>query len=93
MVNEIIYGQSLITNLVVTSLIATNLVEATKKINITTYFENLTFLFFFLIFNTHQILYQSDIIYYLIQKLFLCIILNYKNLKFNHFIDDIDINI
>ena len=47
MANEIIRGQSLITNLVVTSLIATNLVEATKKINITTYFENLTVIYFF----------------------------------------------
>ena len=66
----IVRGQSLIKNLVVTSLIATNLVEATKKINIATYFENLTVKFLFLyIFNTHQILCQTDIIYYLIQKL------------------------
>ena len=47
MANEIICGQSLITNLIVTNLIVTNLVEATKKINITTYVENLTVLFFF----------------------------------------------
>lgn len=36
-----------------------------KKINIFTYFENLR-LHIIYVLNTHQILYQSDVIYYLI---------------------------
>ena len=48
----------------------------TKKINMVIYFENLTIR-----------------LYVFYNKLyFLCIILNYKNLKFKHLIDNITIN-
>ena len=48
----------------------------TKKINVVIYFENLTIRWY--------VFYNK---FY-----FLCIILNYKNLKFKHLIDNITIN-
>jgi len=60
------------------------------------YFENLSVGLYILYvhYYTCQILCQSNIIYYLIHTLiFLCIILDYKNLKFKYLIDDIVIAI
>ena len=55
------------------------------------YFENLIVrLHVLYVFNTHI---KFHINYYVIYKLiFLCIILNYKNFKFKHLINDITIN-
>ena len=54
----------------------------TKKINMTTYFENLTVkLHFLYVFKTYQISCQLDIIYYLIHKLLFMYNFRQKKLK------------
>jgi len=65
-----------------------------NKICITTYFENLSVeLYVLYAFNTH--VKFVSIRYYLLydlQAYILCIILNYKNLPFKQYIDNIAIN-
>ena len=60
-----------------------------NKISIVTYFENLIVrLHVIYTFNTRQ----SDVFTLWFIKLFLCIILDYKNLQFKQLIDDITID-
>ena len=61
-----------------------------NKISIVTYFENLIVrLHVIYTFNTRQ----SDVFTLWFIKLFLCIILDYKNLQFKQLIDTIPINL
>ena len=66
-----------------------------NKIGIVIYFENLIVrLHVIYTFNTRQILFrQSDVFTLWFIKLFLCIILDYKNLQFKQLIDAIPINL
>ena len=60
-----------------------------------TYFENLAIELQFFMFLTHMSNFMSIGCYLLLDPLiyFLCIILNYKNLKLKHLNDDIVINL
>ena len=65
-----------------------------KKINMTTYFENLIVeLHILYVFNTH-VKFRDNWMLFIIQSinLFLFIILEYKNLKFKHLINNITID-
>ena len=66
-----------------------------NKINIITYFENLTIeLHVLYALNTHvKFVLIGYYLLYDLQAYILCIILNYKNLQFKKFIDDIVIDL
>ena len=65
-----------------------------NKINITIYFENLTFeLYALYALNTYAKFFINRIfLLYDLKIYILCITLNYKNLQFKKIIDDITIN-
>ena len=65
-----------------------------KQINMTTHFENLTVELIVLNVLKTQVKFHVNWILFTIRfiNLFLCIILDYKNLKFKYFIDKITID-
>ena len=65
----------------------------TKKINMVTYFEILTIKLYVIYILIMHIKSHANQILFIIQLIFLCIILDNKNMKFKYLINDIAINL